>query len=129
MYAATGILKESFEDGLYRLALEVDSAIVDLARALVPKYIRLNKQKYSPHISVVREMLPLRPTVSFHNQKIDFTFDFNIYAGNTYYWLCAESEELKSIRVKLGLPAMDWYTRPPDNKDCFHITIGNLKGI
>lgn len=84
-------------------------------------------QKYSPHISVVRESFPIKDISQFSGEIVMFTYDFDIVCGDVYFWLNAESARLRELRLELGLSELDWYNRPPDNKDCFHITIGNLK--
>lgn len=58
MHRSEGFLRYSHADNKYWLVVDVDSGIVDVARALVPKSIRLNKTKYSPHITVVRNEIP-----------------------------------------------------------------------
>lgn len=125
-FDSVGVLRASYSDGLYRLALEVDPGIVDVARALVPKHIRLARQRYAPHISVVREENP--GPLSLEGLKVPFTYCPEVVPGEVYYWLRAESPELRVLRASLGLPLMAWYNYPPDLEDCFHITVGNTKG-
>jgi len=126
-YTSFGTLNSKYENGITRIVLEVDLEIVNFARALVPKYYKLNRQKYSPHISVVRESFPIKNISQFSGETVMFTYDFDIVCGDVYWWLYAESARLRELRLELGLPELDWYNRPPDNKDCFHITIGNQK--
>ncbi len=125
---STGTLRASVENGVYRLALDVDPGIVELARALVPRYIRLQRQKFAPHISVVRETQPVPGLLAYDGREVGFTYCPEVVPGEVYYWLRAESQALRAIRVALGLPEMAWYTYPPDLEDVFHCTIGNLKG-
>lgn len=34
---------------------------------------------------------------------------------------------LGDLRVSLGLPESSQWTRPPDGRECFHMTVGNTK--
>ena len=124
---STGTIRVSCEAGLYRLALEVDPAIVDYARSLVPKHVRLNRTRYAPHISVVREAGIVVGTSAYDGEHVQFRYSPLVDHDDTYYWLRAESGRLRRIRIALGLMPTDWYTRPPDNQDCLHCTIGNRK--
>lgn len=122
-----GVLRASFEKGLYRLALDVDPGIVEVARALVPRSVRLNRTRFAPHISVVRG-----PTIGsawgrHDGEVVAFRYSTHVYNDEVYFWLKAESARLREVRVELGLASMDWYCRPPDDDDCFHCTIGNQK--
>jgi hypothetical protein len=126
-HESQGVLRASFEKGLYRLALDVDPGIVEVARALVPRTVRLNRTRFAPHISVVRGPT-IGPAWGRHDgEVVVFRYSTFVYADETYFWLKAESPRLREVRVELGLAAMDWYCRPPDDDDCFHITIANQK--
>jgi len=128
-HSDVGVLWASHENGVYRLALDIDPGIVEVARALVPKYVRLNRTKFAPHLSVVRETTMTSPLWGSHDgERVAFTYDTLVWEGEVYFWLQAESPRLRKIRVELGLPPMDWYCYPPDLADCFHATVGNLKG-
>lgn len=120
-----------FKDGLYRLTVEVDAAIVDYYRSLLPKTVRLNKQKYEPHISVVRETAVPNLSLWGSYEGVEITFEYSVIVRNddTYYWLEVYNNFLGAIREELGLDRVCWYTRPPDGADCFHITIGNQKTL
>jgi len=124
-----GLLQASYEKGLYRIALDVDPGIAEVARALLPKYIRAQKPKYAPHMSVVRqeEPLPLGWT-RFQGETVNFMYSTEVFFDETYYWLAAESPRLRAIRIELGLEELGWCCRPPDQADWFHITFANRKG-
>ena len=112
---------------VYRIALSVEPDIVELARALIPQYIGLNRTKYSPHISIVRDII-IDPKWQLYNGEIvEYYYSSTIHYDKIYYWLNAESFRLRQIRTELNLCEIDWYNRPPDRANCFHITIGNLK--
>ena len=121
-----------------RLVLEVDPGIVEVARALVPKHIRLNRQKYAPHITVIRHLkaeeeawLLAHPRWggTREGEEVAFTYSPEVQIDETYYWLNAWSSRLEDVREELGLPRSDWYTEPPDHSHCFHATIGNTKSV
>ena len=127
-HTSIGVLRASVVNGLHRLALDVDPGIVEVARALVPKYSRLNRTRYAPHVSLVREEKRVLPNWGKHDgEEVPFTYESYVYADELYWWLRVQSPRLLAVRVELGLAPMDWYTRPPDNSDFFHCTIGNCK--
>ena len=112
----------------HQLVVKVDQGIVDVARALVPKHIRLNRQKYEPHITVIRKEVPQHGPWGLHHDKpVEFEFDSYVFNDDTYFWLRAFSPQLIEIRKELGLPDYSWAARGPDGFDSFHITIGNTK--
>lgn len=117
------------QDGTYRLVVNVDPAIVELYRALVPRWIRLNRQKHAPHMTVVREATLPNPARwgTDHGAEVVFHYRPEVQAGEVYYWLEAYCPALDKLRVELGLPPSAWYTKPPDLADCYHVTIGNKK--
>lgn len=86
---------------------------------------------YSSHISTVRNETPLNLSVwrKYHQQEISFDYEPFIYNGTVYYWLNAYSKNLEDIRLELGLPNTSEFTRSPDGRHKFHITIGNLKHL
>lgn len=114
-----------------KLVLSVDQGIVDFYFALIPKYVwpRINRQKYRAHVSVVRNARPKNMAAwgKYEGKKVEFEYDPFVRNDKTYYWLNAFSPELERIRVELGLPIADQYTRAPDGSHRFHITIANTK--
>ena len=116
-----------------KLHVAVDEGIVDVARALLPKSVHLNRTRFDPHITTVREE-PVDPilwpeALRLQGRPVEFSYDPRVVAGEVYWWLRVWSDDLVSIRRSLGLPDLSRLTRPPDNEDCFHITIGNTKGL
>jgi len=127
-HTSVGVLRASLEEGVYRLALDVDPGIVQVARALVPKHVRLQQTRFKPHLSVVRETVMTSPIWGRHDgEEVRFRYSTEIFWDETYYWLQADSPRLREVRIELGLKPMAWYTYPPDLADTFHCTIGNLK--
>lgn len=130
MAVGEGVLHYSLDAGVYRLVVDIDPGITDFYRALVPKTVRLNRQKFAPHITVVRETsLPSPARWGAHEgERILFEYNPEIQEGHVYYWLEVYSERMGDIRVELGLPRSGPNTRPPDGAECFHTTLDNLKG-
>lgn len=132
LLSAIGTLSYSYSLSYgYKLIVNVDPEIVSVLRRLAPKYLRLNPQKYAPHISVVRKEIPgnLDEWGKYEGQPVEFNYSTFVYNDETYYWIRAYSDRLKEIRVGLGCRSWSELTRPPSGEDCFHITIGNTKTI
>lgn len=131
-YSSTGKFNYS-NKGLFRLVVDVDFSIAEYYCSLVPKFLHARKPKYPPHISVIREAarelsLPIPDLwMAYNGFDIEFEYSSYIMYDNVYMWLPVRRNRLCEIRTELGLSPMDWYTRPPDGEDCFHITIGNFK--
>ena len=118
-------------EGGYKLIVEVHPTITAFYRTLVPKAVRLNTQRYEPHISVVRKESPiiLAAWGIHEGEKVDFEYESEIMNDELYYWLPVHSQRLREIRIELGLPSMSVWSRPPDGADVFHTTIGNTKEL
>jgi len=127
MFSSVGILR--YFDNPYKLIVEIDPGISDYYQALIPKYIRFNKQMYAPHISVIRkESIPNLDLWGKHEGcEFKFEYDNYVYMGTNYLWLNVFSEELENIRLELGLTKTSEITRSPDGRHKFHTTIGNFK--
>lgn len=118
--------------GHQKLVLSADQALSDLYRALCPKYLRLNPQRYPAHVSVVRKEIP--PQMEYWNkyegEEIEFFYQPYVHGGTIYYWLNIFCTRLEEIRAELGLEVSSSFTRPPDGfVKCFHLTLGNIKQI
>jgi hypothetical protein len=129
MYKSTGKFIYIVDNSLIKVNIEVDPSIVNYYRNLVPKYINLNKTKYTPHITVIRNELINNYDIlnKYNNKEIEFYYDGIVRNDNVYYWLRAFSVELSYIRYELGLKIYDDIAMAPDRFPSFHITIGNLK--
>lgn len=112
-----------------KLNVEVDPEIVRLARALVPKAVRLNRSKYAPHITVIRnEAVPNMALWGQHEGAfVEFEYEPAVHNDDTYYWLRAFSPRLVQLRLELGLFESSEWSRAPDGFESFHVTIGNQK--
>ena len=112
----------------HTLNLLVDQGIVEYYRHLLPRNI--NKQKYDAHISVVRKETPNADFWGkYEGELIEFQYSPIVRWGTIYYWLDAYCDRLMDIRTELGLSPTTDINRPPDQKRCFHITIGNIKDM
>lgn len=127
MFQSVGKLQ--YSENPFKLALEVDSEISNYYRSLFPKYLKVNRQLFAPHISVVRKEIPVNLEYwgKYQNKELSFYYDNYVYNDETYFWLGAYSEELQIVRQELGLSATSWITESPDSGHKFHITLGNLK--
>ena len=132
IYQSKGPLRYSYEGDVgHKLIVEVDPEIASFYRSLIPKYHKLNPQRYRPHISVVRKEVPINMECwgKYEGDLVEFEYSNEVHHGTVYWWLNAFSYKLEEIRLELGLPVSTEYTRPPgDYIKCFHITIGNNKG-
>lgn len=132
LYKSKGTLRYSHAgDAGFKLILEIDPGIAYFYRSMIPKYIKLNPQRYAPHISVVRHEhdLNMKYWGLYEGQEIEFEYSNYIHNGQIYWWINAFSIPLEEIRTELGLYVHDKYTQPPDGfAKCFHITLGNIKG-
>ncbi len=125
---SVGILRY-FENPL-KIIVEVDPEIAEFYRSLIPKWIKVNRPRYPPHISVVRNEQP--PDVRLWRRhegfNILFQYDPYIHVGRVYCWLNVYSKCLEYTRRELGLPVSSEITRPPEGHDrVFHMTIANQK--
>lgn len=103
----------------------VDPNIVEYYYSLIPKYYYPKRQKYDPHISIVRK------------EKFDYKrladsalvyYSPIIHMCQTYFWLNVLSIDLEQIRLDLNLPLNSYNNIVPEGfKHLFHITIGNRK--
>ena len=128
MIQSTGTLL--YSNNPYKLIVSIDNEIGRYYRSLIPKYFNAQPQAYSSHISVVRKEIPPNINVwyKYHGSEIQFEYDSIIYNGEVYFWLNAYSPVLEEIRLELGLQNLSQYTRSPDGRHRFHITIANMKG-
>lgn len=132
MHTSIGNLRYSQADYGYKLIVEVDQGISEYHRALLPKWIDSNRQKYPAHISVVRHEVPpnLGLWGSHEGEEVEFNYTHEIFFGQVYCWLNVFCKKLEQIRLELGLPVSSQYTRPPNGYlKCFHLTLGNFKGM
>lgn len=127
-YEAEGVLRYSAN----YLVVDVEQDLADFYKALVPKYYKINRQRYPAHITVVRAGLE-EPAKTEYWKKYDgeivkFQYNSDIKMSEFYYWLDVLCKRLEYIREELGLSNISTYTRPPDGfSKYFHITIGNKK--
>lgn len=105
--------------------LLINQQIVDYYYTLIPKYKYVKPQMYPAHITIVR-LNKESPTNmlawgKYQSEKIKFQYDNEIKSDGKYYYLDTYSDMIGEIREELGLP------KYRDNKDSYHITIGNTK--
>lgn len=130
MFSSKGVLR--YSEDPYKLIVEVDQAIADYYRSLLPKYKKPNPQKYKAHISVVRKEIPvnLEAWGIHEGEEVEFFYDPGVKFGTVYCWLNVWCKRLEEVRRELGLPVNSPYTLPPEGfEKCFHCTIGNYKKV
>lgn len=113
-----------------KLVVQVDPGISLFYRSLIPKWHRINLQRYPPHISVVRKETSPRMELwgKYEGERIRFFYDIDVQNDSRYWWLNIFCVRLEEIRRELGLPVSSPYTLPPVGfEKCFHMTIGNTK--
>ena len=130
LHKGVGVFRYSRPDGGYKLVVETDQVITDYYRALLPKWIKPNPQRYGMHISVVRRETPINLEAwgKYEGQEVEFLYTHEVFFGAVYCWLNVFCNRLEEVRIKLGLPVSSEYTKPPNGFiKCFHSTIGNFK--
>ena len=132
MHPSRGVMRySSMEDGLSKLIVEVDRDIAFLARCLAPKTLRLNGQRYPPHISVIRheDVCNHWKWGKYEGKTVGFEYGSYVFNDERFYWLRAKSDSLVEIRLALGLRAHSRFSMPPAGSRWFHITIGNTRDL
>ena len=136
MFSSVGNLEFRLFDKYELVRVMIDDEIVNYYRSLLPKWIKANRSRHQPHISVIRnEVIPNQNKWN-HLKKsypywieINFEYDNFIYEDGTYFWLQVRAPALERFRTDLGLPAHSAITRSPDGQHDFHITLGNKKNL
>jgi len=123
MHTSTGLL-------VYRDSSVVVETDPELSRyyfnlmATVYGAIRINKPRYPPHITVIREG-EIHPDIlskKKYNSKVEFQYLSNVENDSLYFYIPVKPNDfLSCCRFECGL---DWCY---DKKKGFHITIGNMK--
>lgn len=111
LFTSVGIVKNHNT----KLIVEIDEEISNYYFKLIPKYLGVQRQKFKPHISILRKAHD-----DFHKydgSEVVFEYTNYIYRDEIYFWLNVFSNQIKKIRDELGLE-----TNYP-----FHITLGNVK--
>lgn len=129
MLASYGLLV--YSENPHKLIVKVDDEIGRYYRSLIPKYYRVQQPLYDSHISVIRneKIVNLDFWKKYHLLNIYFEYDNYINNYGVYFWLNSKSDILTNIRMELGLSKTSEWSRPPDNSNNFHITIGNSKHL
>lgn len=123
MYTSSGLLK--YRDS--SLVVETDTELSRyyfhmLSLDIDVKYI--NKPRYSPHITVIREgeVSPDILSLKKYNTHVDFEYENTVENDGVYFYIPVKPNDfLSCCRYEYGL---DWCY---DKKKGFHITIGNIK--
>lgn len=128
LYESNGILRYGKNN---RLVVEIDQAIVQYYRSLIPKYKPFQTQLHKPHITIVRTGKEVAPNREYwgkrEGDKVVFLYSPIVNEGMVYYWLDVYSHELEEIRKELGLSIESEYEILEGFNWRFHITLGNKK--
>jgi hypothetical protein len=129
MFKSSGTLL--YSNNPYKLIVSVDNEIGRYYRSLIPPYHKVQKPLYDSHISTIRNEVPTNFLCwgKYQNRVVEFEYESFIYNDELYYWLNVYCQDLEDIREELGLQNTSPFTRSPDGKHRFHITIANLKHI
>lgn len=113
----------------YKLIVAADEELSRYYRKLIGPYNNCKPQRYTPHLSIIRHETPIHLIEWGHyeGETITFEYDPTIQYDGVYWWLNCFADRLCKIREGLGLPAFSELARPPDGRDCFHLTLGNSK--
>lgn len=109
-----------------RVVLDVDQGIVNFYRSLIPKTIPINGLRNKAHITIVRTGVESPNFLKWgvdSGRQLSYTYSNEIIIDRLYAVLPVWSEDIGSLREKLGLPRF----RRGFNK--YHITIGHFKEI
>ena len=120
MYKSTGIISAG--------KVWVEPQISFYYRSLVPKYINIYPTRYKPHITFIRFKYEWFWGDSFEiydGDLVKFEYSNVVCYERPYYFLNVFSEDLDKIRLDLGLTPR----RLLENRQIYHITIGNNKSI
>lgn len=94
-------------------------------RSLVPKALRPNGTRYTPHITIVRLGIEVPPKMElwgkYDKETVKFEYEPIVYIEDVYVYMKVYSERIGQIREELGLPK---YRVGFTN---YHLTIGNYK--
>tara|TARA_Y100000034_G_scaffold8165_2_gene8918 strand:+ start:1793 stop:2203 length:411 start_codon:yes stop_codon:yes gene_type:complete len=135
LFKSTGYLQYSRN---HQLVVRADQGLADFYRHLIPKYYGVQRGRWPAHVTVVREVDGLIKEVptnmdawgKYQGEEIDFMYENIIRQGKIYFWLNIFCVRLEEIRSELGLSIRSQYTIPPEGfTKCFHMTLGNMKGL
>lgn len=129
MFVSNGKL-EYHKDPL-KMIVTVDQQVSDYYLSQIPKYLNVHRQRFPAHISAVRNERPKHFEVweKYQNHLFEFEYSGIVYNDDVYYWLDVTCPKLEEIRCELGLNSTSQWTKSPDGRHRFHITIGNTKHL
>lgn len=125
----TGYGKLHYEETELRLVLQLEQDLSDYYRALIPPYLRVYKQGWPAHITVVRPGFESPPKIrywgNYEGERVEFIYTSYLECGMGYYWFNAWSKRLEAVREELGLVNMSRFALKPEGyTKTFHCTVG-----
>lgn len=132
-YYSHGKIHYDDDDG-FRLTVEVNQDLSNYYRCLVPKVQRVERPRYSAHITVVRPVYEspskIRYWGNYEGEIVEFMYDHYIQEGKGYMWINCWCKRLEVIREELGLPNFSHYPLLPEGYlKTFHCTIGRYEEV
>lgn len=106
-----------------KCSLEIDRDFLNYYYSLIPKYIKVNKPKYNPHITIVRTKYEeIQQNYGlWDGMRIPFLYLPLMRQDKLYFWLDCFSLHIGLLRGHLGL---SWFR---NNFNSYHCTIANFK--
>ena len=127
MFTSSGIIHYDTSDG-NRVSVSVDKAIGEYYYALIPKYFRVLKPRWTPHVTVVSpidEIVHPEMWGDREGQRANFAYDHVVLYEKGFWWFNLWSIEMEDIRKELGMSIKSRVTIPPEGySKCFHCTVG-----
>lgn len=130
LFEISGKLDYSVVAGGFRLVADMDVKFAHYYYSLLPKYLRVVKTGYSPHVTIVRFRIDSPVLDNWgkrQGQIVKMMYWPVIRNDEKFFWLDMFSLELEEIRQELRLPLPG--QRKPSNPmylRTFHMTLGKL---
>jgi len=126
MYFSSGIIHYDTSDG-NRVTVSVEKSIGEYYYALIPRYYRVLKPRWNPHVTVVSpidEIIYPEKWGDREGQIANFVYDHIVLYEKGFWWFNLWSIEMEDIRKELGMSIKSRVTIPPEGyTKCFHCTV------
>jgi hypothetical protein len=127
MFASSGVIHYDTSDG-NRVTVSVDKAIGEYYYALIPKYYRVLKPRWNPHVTVVSPVDEIVHPEAWglrEGQIANFVYNHEVFYEKGFWWFNLWSLEMEQVRRDLGMTLKSRITIPPEGySKAFHCTVG-----
>jgi hypothetical protein len=127
MFTSSGIINYDTSDG-HRVTVSVDRDIGEYYYALIPRFYRVLKPRWNPHVTVVSpidEVIHPEMWGAREGQRANFVYDHVVLYEKGFWWFNLWSIEMEDIRKELGMHCKSRVTIPPEGySKAFHCTVG-----